>query len=207
MTSADGKVGIQSYADNSVNPLRTERTGALCTVLGHSANVDFANRGKIMVASNAAAGVAPGTALSTTPPIAIWNPPGSGVNLNIMKVCMGYISGTLGAGSIVYAYALAQVAAPTTGTELTPNCTLLGSPRGVGRAFTGSTIITTPTLLRPAFTIGAFAGGANPPAHNIDEADGTISIPPGSIFVVQGIAGAGTSPLVLFSVTWEEVPQ
>ena len=160
-----------------------------------------------MAVSNAVAGVAPGTALSTTPPLAVWNPPNSGFNLVLMKTAVGYVSGTLGAGTIAYAYVASQTTVPTTGTELVPVCTKLGYPRGVGRAFTGSTLASTPAILRPGFSMGAFlATTAIQPFQVQDMVEGCIIIPQGAVFVMQGIAAAGTTPLVILSAEWEEIP-
>jgi hypothetical protein len=207
MVNIDGIVGIVTVGDGATKTVRLDRTGALVNTQAHCEYAEPGNRGVIMVASNAVAGVAPGTALSTTPPICVWNPPNSGVILSIMKTAVGYVSGTLGAGSIVYAFVAAQTTVPSTGTELTPVCTKLGFPRGLGRAFTGSTIIAAGTILRPAFGMGAFlATTAIQPFQCADMVEGAISIPPGAIFIMQGIAAAGTTPLVILSIEWEEIP-
>jgi hypothetical protein len=47
---------------------------------------------------------------------------------------------------------------------------------------------------------------ATPPAPAVDNVDGEIVVPPGSALVIQGIAAAGTSPLVLIGVVYEELP-
>lgn len=203
---SEAKVGPQLGSDGSILTIRADKTGAPVFAQAHGAYAEPAYRGAIMDACNSVAGIAHGTALSTTPPICLWNPPSSGKNLSILKVSLGYVSGTLGAGSIVYGVVPSQVTVPSGGTELTPQCALLGAPRGVGRAFAGSTLAATPTILRPAFTIGAFAGGANTPIDTIDIVDGSIIVALGTVFVVQGIATAGTSPLVIFAITYEEIP-
>lgn len=200
------KVGIQNYADGSTNTARQERTGGLVVAQAHGGYTEAALRGAIMEVSNAVAGVAHGTALSTTPPMTLWNPPSSGKNLSILKACMGYVSGTLGAGSIVMGAVLSQVTVPTGGVELTPLCSMLGLPRGVGRTFTGSTLASTPQIVRPLFVIGAFVGGATTPTDTVDVIDGSVIVTPGTAVVLQGVATAGTSPLVNFGFTWEEIP-
>jgi hypothetical protein len=165
-----------------------------------------ASKGNIGIVSNAAAGVAPGTVLSTAPPITLHNPASSGVNLAIIRTSMGYVSGTLGAGTIVYAYA-AQPAAPTGGTGLTELSGLIGGTAPVGTAYTGSTIAATAAIIRPAFILGAsLASTAYPPDKLVDEVNGSIVIPSGYVFCMEGIAAAGTSPLVILSITWEVIP-
>ena len=40
----------------------------------------------------------------------------------------------------------------------------------------------------------------------IEEVADEFLLTPGNVFVMAGVAAAGTSPLVLLSATWEEVP-
>jgi hypothetical protein len=90
---------------------------------------------------------------------------------------------------------------------LVPVSALLNGSRGFGRAFTGSTVIGTPTIVKPAFILGAaLATTAIFPAQVKDYVDGEIVVPPGSVLVMQEIGAAGSTPLVVFSATWEEVP-
>jgi hypothetical protein len=160
----------------------------------------------MFTASIAVAGVAPGTALSTTPPMAVLNPLNSGYNLAVLKTSIGYVSGTLGAGSIVYAFVTPQATVPTGGTELTPVSDLIGQIRGAGRAFSGSTLSGTPLIIRPAYNMGAaLATTALGVSVCQDLVEGEIMIPPATCFVMQGVAAAGTTPLVILSVVWEEM--
>lgn len=158
--------------------------------------------------STAAAGVAPGTALGTAPPLALWNPPNSGVYLSIIASAVGYISGTLGSGVIVYASVPSQVVSPTGGASLATNNNNIGSlQQSAARAFQGSTIAATATLLRPAYTMGAaLATTATFEADVRDFPDGLYTVMPGGLIALQGIALAGTSPLMLMSFEWIEVP-
>lgn len=206
-TMIQGFVGPMKKTDGSVAQARMGLTGEMVTGNAHGFYSEIASRGGVSIVSTAVAGVAPGTALSTTPPMAVWNPPNSGVVLNILRVSLGYVSGTLGAGSIVYAQNGGQVLAPTTGAALTVVNTKLGLNGGQGKAFQGSTVAATPTILRPAFVMGAFlASTATPPAPVFDIVDGSISVPPGNCFVVQGVTAAGSTPLVIIGVEWEETP-
>lgn len=168
---------------------------------------EAASRGTLFHASTAVAGVAPGTALSTTPPMALWNPINSGKLLSIQQVFLGYVSGTLGGGSMVHGLVIGQTTLPTGGAELTPQCGLLANVRGVARAFQGSTLIAAPTILKPSFVLGAGLAttAALPTAPAYDEVDGAIVVPPGAVWAFQGVAAAGTTPLVLIGASYEEV--
>jgi len=201
------KIGQQAVADGSVTTARGDKTGATVTANVHGQFSETAVRGNIMYVSNLVAGVAPGTAFSATPPLTLWNPPSSGKNLAITKISCGYVSGTLGGGCIALGAVPSQVTVPSGGTELTPLCSLIGAPRGVGRGFTGSTVTTTPAILRPMFNMGAFVGTTALAPQDCDIlVDGGIVVAPGSAVSLQGIAGAGTTPLVILGFTYEELP-
>ncbi len=203
---AEGRTGLISASDGSLNPIRLDKTGAIVIVSGHPLYSEACLRGNMFTVSTAVAGVTPGTALSTTPPLALLNPMNSGVDLAVLKTSLGYISGTLGAGSIVYAYYTPQATIPSGGSELTPVCTKIGQIKGSGRAFQGSTIAGTPLIFRPAFNMGAFLATTAWSAETcVDLVEGEIIIPPATIFVMQGVAAAGSTPLVLMSITWEEI--
>lgn len=169
----------------------------------------------LFVACTPAAGVAPGTALSTTPPLALWCPPDSAlqtvagnqdrqVAATIISARLAYVSGTLGAGNIVYAV-VDQPTKPTGGTQLTIQQLGL-TPAGSGlapvcQAFQGSTLAGTPALLMPAFSVNA-APLTGPVMR--EYIDGEILLGPGKALVLQEIGGAGTSPLVQLSLSWVE---
>jgi len=202
----EGKVGLVSLYDGAPNQVRLDRSGALAVVNAHGHFQEPAARGKMFTASTAVAGVAPGTALSTTPPACLYNPIGSGVDLAISKTSLGYISGTLGAGSILYARGQ-QLTDPTGGSELTPVNNRLSYSRGVGRFYQGSTLTAAPTIIRAAFILGAaLATTAFQNTLITDYTEGEFIVPSGYVFCIQGVAAAGTSPLVLFGITWEEIP-
>lgn len=204
---AEGKVGPQVTSDGAQATARLDKTGAIVIAQGHGGYTEAAARGVIMEVANAIAGVAPGTTLTTTPPLCLWNPPSSGKNLSVLKASMGYVSGTFGAGSILLAAVLSQTTVPSTGTELTPLSSLLGMPRGVGRAFTGSTLASVPQIIRPLFSFGAIlATSVFQPTDCVDVLDGSIVVTPGTCLCMQGLATAGAAPLALFSFTWEEIP-
>lgn len=204
-----GRIGPGYASDGNTADPRMTRDLAMVTQPLHGEFFETTVRGNTYVASTGTAGVAPGTVLSTTPPFTLYNPLNSGVNLVLISASMGYISGTLGAGTIVYAVNnnTAQ-AAPTGGTSLVPICGLIGNvslPKA--KAFQASTLAAAPTILRDFVILGAFVGGAAPPNPPVrDLIDGSIIIVPGASISLQGVAGAGTTPLVTLAMMWEEVP-
>jgi len=123
---------------------------------------------------------------------------------------MGYVSGTLGAGMVVYAANVNPIAAAVTGTDITVRNMLLGGARSDGQtiALTTSTLPVAPDIIRPAFLLDASlattaAVGAKP---MVDYVDGAIVLAPGSTLTLHGIAAAGSSPRVVFGNIWAELP-
>lgn len=208
MPIGDNVVGPQVNQDGALKPTRADRTGALVTGDGHGHFREAVYRGACFAASVPVAGVAPGTAFGTTPPLCLWNPPNSGVNADIWKTLMGYVSGTLGAGGICYGQS-PQLTKPTTGTVIVPvNCLLGKLSGGAIQAFSGSTTASTPTIVRPTgFNLAAsLASTAASGFVWEDTVDGELMLLPGNVFVMQGLCAAGSSPLVVMSASWEETP-
>jgi len=203
-----GRAGGANLPEGQSDVMRLTRRGALLMAGLHGQFMEASRLGRVFVASNAVAGVDHGNAFTTTPPICLWNPLGSGVNISILKAVMAYLSGTLGAVPICWGYTPAQVNAPTTGTELVPVSALLGSARGSGRAYTGSTLVAAPSIIRPAFQTGAALATTVAFSSMCEEInDGELTLPPGVALALQGAGGAaGTTPRVIFGIVWEEVP-
>jgi hypothetical protein len=203
----EGRVGVQTLQDGTQQPPRLGHAGEIVTDDCHGRFYEAVYRGNVFSATTAIAGVAPGTALATTAQlIAIYNPPASGKNLEFLRARIGYVSGTLGAGSIVYATG-AQIVA-ITGTAIAIKNNLLGAAApSVAQAAAAAGVTSAPGIVAPAFTLGAFlatTASINPPL--IDEIAGELILTPGNVLVMSGIAAAGSTPLVLASLTWEEVP-
>lgn len=204
---AEGVAGPRVSGDGSLNALRQGREGDSVIQAGHARMQEGAVRLQIFSVSTAVAGVAPGTVLNTVPPFQIWNPPGSGKNIVILTASLGYVSGTIGAGFVAYAMAVNQPLAPTGATELVPSQNLLSLAKGVGRVFQGSTLASTVSILRPGFFLGAvLASSVFPPSICKDDIAGEFVVPPGTVFAMQGVAAGGSSPLVTFGASWQEVP-
>ena len=203
-----GHVGPRTTADNGQVVDRHGRSGELIVGQGVGERHESASRGNVFIASTAVAGVAPGTALSTTPPLDIHNPEGSGVLVSILDIYVGYVSGTLGAGSLVHART-AQTAVPTTGTTLTIQSAKLGAAAGSATAGEGRTVAATPTLLRPSgLVLGAsLATTAALPVLLHEHVGGGIVIPENQAWSLEGVAAAGSTPLLMLSVVWQEIPQ
>lgn len=161
---------------------------------------EYGRRGQIYVATTAAAGVAPGTAASTTPPFTLWNPANSGKHLVVLRAKCSVLSGTLGLGTVFWEGNL-QTTQPTTGTALTIRSSRVGdTSSATGQVFQGSTLSATPDLLSPAFQVLTTNTVANDYVGL-----GEYIVVSGAALSLEETGAAGTSPLVFFSVLWAEV--
>lgn len=203
---AEGQVRDSAGRASGYASLLFTPNGDLIATPGHADYTEPGRLARLHSACTAVAGVAPGTALSTTPPFTLYNPANSGKIASVLCAILGYVSGTLGSGTIVFAVnATPGQAVPTGGTELTPQCQLIGGARGACRVFQGSTLAATPVILRPAFVLGAYAGGADLPGPRECYVKGSINLSAGTSVSLQGVAAAGTTPLVLLAMEWEEM--
>jgi hypothetical protein len=206
MAVLQGQVGPVPSAASANPPIQQGKLAEVVTADIHGRKYTAAYNGLVYVASTAVAGVAPGTVFSTTPPFVLWNPANSGVNLELLRFFFGYVSGTLGPGTVCIGQG-PQATKPTGGTALAPANTQLGNAKtGAGQAFQGSTLLQAPTMVRPSLVIGAYVGGATLQPPLIDELDGEFLVTPGNFVAFQAIAGAGSTPLGLFGLTWAEIP-
>lgn len=194
-------------ADGVEAAIRLSREGAVLVAQAAGSLQEAADRSRLFWASTASSGVAPGTALGTTAAFCLANPNNSRVRLVIRKVSIGYISGTLGAGTV-----FAAMGAPSqTAISGTPITVVQGGGGGGGgaraAAYTTATIPAAPLAAFPLWTLGAgLATTAGFPSESIIEIDGGLVVEPGGSFVMHAVAAAGTSPLVVFGCAWEEVP-
>ena len=205
MTVLQGSVGPSQAAvgTSPAGGLQQGRDSELVTADFHGKYYTAAYNGRLFMASSGS--VAPGTAFGTTAQaLLLFNPAGSGVNLEVVKCSVGLISATAyGAG--YYAYGGVASAVPT-GTKLVVSNGLVGNAAtGAGQAWTGATP-TAPVQLRasglallPTTTTSVLTV---PPL--VDLIDGEFVIIPGTVFAFTFIGGAGTAPLANHSITWIE---
>lgn len=218
-----GIVGPQYGGNNTPGPATGRQGFAGDAIVGqaHGKYFEAAAQGVLFGAQEQGSGVAPGTALGTTAMLALYNPRLSGKLLVVKKVSLGYISGTLGAGTVYHcgnlptdtsAGALGAIGAPSGGTGLNTysrrfgNQVRLSSAAPVGLARVNCTV-TTPVAVRAFCGLQAsLASTAVAPWILTEDVDGEFVIEPGFCYQMQAIAASGNTPLVSPGVTWEEIP-
>lgn len=201
-----GRVGPGYAADGTIQDPRLTKDLGLAVQDLHGRFYEAVVRGTVYEAVTASTGVAPGTAFGTTAAFTLYNPIGSGKNLVVVDTDMGYVSGTLGSGTVYLCANTNPNAAAVTGTAITPVNLLIGGAPGVGKAFTTSTLPVAPTAIHPVWTLAPMlATTVFAPTDVRIVFDGKYIITPGCSLSFEAIAGAGTTPLLTFSMSWEEV--
>jgi hypothetical protein len=216
---AELRVGPISQADGTPATLRSSRMGALVTGDGQGRYYEQTSRGNIfsvalpVTTGNIAAGNINGAAAAASTQFALWNPMGTGKNISLLKLGVGIISGTsVAAGEQLYhSWCLAPTNASTFVNAPQCNNTAMAAASiarvmtsTAGTALAGNTILqiirASDIFFNTAGTIANLAG-----MKAIEYIDGEIVIPPGLCWVPTW-NNAGTSVLVGYSITWEEIP-
>lgn len=204
------RVSLAQVAAGALDvPSALTRDSAQYVAHSHHANVEASGAKLTFSSCIPVAGVAPGTVLAAAgTPFTLYNPIGSGVYLALVYASMGYVSGTLGAGTVYLAENPSTIqAAPSGGTLLARQCSFAGFTGGKGLAYTGATVAAVPSVVEPLFTIGAFLASTALIAPVLKFAwNGSHQLAPGAAYTLQAVAAAGSTPLVTFAVMWEEIP-
>jgi hypothetical protein len=208
MSQLGGVVGPIARALGTSSPFRQGKTGEIDIGQAHPRFYEAVLTGNCYVASTATAGVAPGTTIGTTAPFTLANPKNSGKNLCVMAGWMEYVSGTLGSGTVYWVANNNPAAAAVTGTGITPvNLNVGAASANVGLAYTTATVPAAPTTMWPFATLTPILATSVVQPYIVSEyVDGLIVIQPGCSVSFESLAAAGTSPLVIFGMAWEEVP-
>lgn len=211
MAGLTGYVGPQVVADGNQSTLvRQDKTGAQAHALSRAAMAEQTSRALVYAASiPPGTGQAPGTAIGTTACFTLANPSGTGVNLVIYQIQVGYISGTLGAGVLAllaHFSTSGAITAPTGGTAIVPTSMLLGgNATSLANVRFNNTVPASGLQIRSIASMGAgLASTATFPANLTDMVNGAVAVGPGQAVSVQGIAAGGTSPLIVVSMVWAE---
>lgn len=162
----------------------------------------------VFEATTSTAGVTHGTTIGTAGAFTLYNPKTSTKNLVVLEMRMSYVSGTLGSGTVYLCANTNPAAAAVTGTSITPAPTLIGSSATAqGTAFTSSTLPAAPTVVKPIWALTPMlATSVFQPFELSDQTEGKYVILPGCSLSLEAVAGAGTAPKVVFSMSWVEVP-
>jgi hypothetical protein len=215
---AEIRAGITQLSDGTIAPARATRQGGIVIGDGQGRYYEQTARGNVFSlvlsawSTTIAAGNIVGAAAAASTQFALWNPPGSGKNLSLLKFQVWAISGTAPVPPVIHSYCVAPTIATSVVTPIACNNVGMAAASvaralssAAGAALTGSSIL---AYLRAAdLAIGA---GATVPANLFQKCteyiDGDIVLPPGTCWVPTWMA-AGSTFLGGYSITWEEIPQ
>jgi hypothetical protein len=211
------RVGPVSLNDGALTQERGSKDGSLVAVNGHGYYQEPTYRGNIFTmvlaatATGNAAGNLVGAAAAAAVQFALFNPPASGKLLVLLRFRLGIISGTPVGGPIFHGYYIGSTSVAGTGTILS---NMVGGGAAsiakgfatsaqAGTALTGGPAVQTHMLCNFATTATA---QASPYTIATDDLlDGCLIVPQGGGWAPLH-AAAGTSVLLGYSITWEEIP-
>lgn len=216
-TEINGIVGAQQKADGAAASVRLDRQANLLVTDGHAHFHEAALRQKLFAAylsqgtSTVAAGNIVGASAAASTQFAIWNPLTSGIIMVLQKLAIQVFSGTPTAGGLTHSTFNAAAVSISGTAGAVKNCYIGGAAAAGqclasagGSALTGGLGL---SALRGSHisSTGTAQASASSMIGLIELIDGDIVLPPG-IGYVPTWAGAGTTFLVGYSLTWEEVP-
>lgn len=194
-SQTSGRIGPGRYGDGEAQPPRLDTTGA--TVVGelNGKYYEATRRGLGFIYTTASAGVLLAAPTTTFFGPMLWNPCGSGRDLQITKVVVGDVSGTTVRGHVAYAFltnagsTIATGAPVLTNTLVAPVNGYIGSGLGSQMRWSPAvgTYTTAPAYLAPmGLNVIATAPGAT---AMVDDVDGRIIVPQCVAFFVGANAG------------------
>jgi hypothetical protein len=212
MAEIQGNVGPFVAADGTKIDPRLGRYADVITSDLNGRYYEKASRGEVYVATTAIAGIAPGTVISASPALALLNPANSGKNIQILKMFVAYISGSIGPTVMWWVQGqnpAALVAETTAATRASAFITgSIAAAGDVAKTYSGVSLTTVPVIIRPStVSFATYVGGAAPIPPQFEEVAGEFVIPPGYFIGLEGVGAAGTTPLIAIGFTYALSPQ
>jgi len=212
-----GYVGEQAASDGltGYDSERRGRLGDRIVSQLHGKYYESARRGRMYYGSTVATGIALIVPATTGNHPTLWNPASSGVDVSIVRVELGYISGANAPGPIEWA--LTTNAGDTVGTGLaivtftqvaSLPCRIGGDSNAKAKwAPAVNTYTAAPVFTRTA-SLNLFTGAAATavaPFNFMREYDGDLVMAPGNALSLC-TQTATTTALFQVTVVWEEIP-
>lgn len=200
-----GAVGAPGTSvDNSNQPILQGKQAEVLASEIHGKGYIAAYRGRLFSASAAAITV-PVVVATVTSLFTLYNPPGSGVNAEMVEASVSQVIVTTVVNVHGWYFNTASVtAAGAFTTRGTVQSNLVGGQAGLVQFFSSYTCTATPTLIDVVANFGAVTNtNVGPPPKFYD---GRLVLPPGiAMHFLASTAAGGTSGLTL-TATWAEWP-
>lgn len=190
-------------ATDGTNPLVLQgKAGEILAAELHGKWYTASYRNRVFNASTVAAGTTIPISSTTAPTFTLYNPLGSGVNVELISTDVGLTNATSVVSPIALALTSGLVVAPTSVTAITPwSGNLGGSGVAQAKVYSAATLAAASTTFLNLFSVSA-TSGAFPNFHY--DFDGKIIVAPGSLVYLVGTAAQTSGTLNSFS--WAEWP-
>ncbi|MDP9181516.1 MAG: hypothetical protein M3P04_01910 [Actinomycetota bacterium] len=220
-----GQVGPQSLSDGAGSAFRQGKTGEQAVTELHGRFFEQNYRGNLFSGgmgmtsiSNATYTTATLTS-SATPIVGVWNPATSLVNLVLLQAVLSVSQTALqatGFGGLVWAMSTGNTAISTGAAPLNRKTLALSGSSAKDLTNTTPTGLTNNPVVRFASALGggsaigaaflATQAGAQTQqiAHNVEDIDGSIIVPPGGLLILMSTLTA-VAHSAASSLLWEEV--
>lgn len=200
-----GTVGAPSNAsaaDTTNLPILQGKSGEAIVGELHGKWYTSAYRNRVFVGSTLAAGTTIPISSTTAPTFTLYNPLGSGVNVELISIDIGITNATTVVSPISLSYTSGLIVAPTGVTALPVNPALIGgSGKSQVNLYSVATLAAAITTSFPLFSISA-TSGAFPPLHY--DFDGKLLLAPGSLVFLSGTAAQTSASMN--GAFWAEYP-
>ena len=191
-----------SYADGTSALALQGKAGELVATELHGKWYTAAYRGRVFTGNTAAAGTTIPISSATAATFTLYNPLGSGVNVELVSADVSILNATTVVSSIALGVISGLIVAPTVVTALTTYPTLIGgSAVAQAKLYSIATLAAAATLFIPLFSVSA-TSGAFPNFHY--DFDGKLILAPGSLVHLVGTAAQTSASMNGF--TWAEWP-
>lgn len=211
----EGVVGEQKNSDSVVSKARMAKEGAQIVTELHGKYYEQASRGRAFYGSSASGGIAILVPATGGGHPTLWNPSDSGVNVNMIKLELSYVSGAHAPGAFEWALTQNTGNAAATAAPIATATLVDAVPCMIGSGFkskakwspTTNTFTAAPTFTR-AVGFGlhtALAATAINADVFVANYDGDLGLAPGNAL---SLCYQTTTTTALFQVTisWEEIP-
>ena len=201
-------VATTSYSDGSQPAQSGGRQGEAAVAEIHGKWYTAGYRGVSFIASTLIAGTVVPISTATAATFGLYNPLGSGKNVELIAYDFALLAATAVVASLEFAVLTAVgggIALPTGITALTPLANPIGGPglNSVATAFSAATVVASTKLISLGVSFGTTTETAGPAVVHRDF-DGTIILAPGTLIHVTG--NAAQSSAALQQLTWAEWP-
>lgn len=207
MPQLSGNVGPQLQAAGTLNvPVRLDSFGAIVTSGLRGKYAEHASRGGVF--TSYVATVATSAPATATIGNMIWNPPGSGVRLELLRWVSQIVATSASCTGIAIAGGY-QTTTPTTTTAATVSgSTLIGATTltaGKAIAYSIATVLTAPVVIRPLHHNTAAIATTGEDTQT-GEFDGEIIVLEGGFVTLVALGAAAAASSHTSGLIWAEMP-